>query len=101
LRHLGDVTVALSKCWHNQGPKPTSILVTNWPETVTARAVAGMYVRGWWVELWFKALKGVVGMEQHQVTKRTDRVEHSVTVAIMAYLLLLKLRPKAIPADRP
>jgi hypothetical protein len=53
------------------------------------------------VELRFKALKGVVGMEQHQVTKRTDRVEHSVTVAIMAYLLLLKLRPKAIPADRP
>jgi hypothetical protein len=46
-------------------------------------------------------LKGVVGLGQHQVTKQVDRVERSVAVAIMAYLLLLKLRAKDIPADRP
>jgi hypothetical protein len=38
---------------------------------------------------------------QHQVTKEIGRVERSVAIAIMAYLLLLKLRAKDIPADRP
>jgi hypothetical protein len=40
-------------------------------------------------------------MGQHQVTKKPDRIERSVAVAIMAYLLLLKLRAKDVPADRP
>jgi hypothetical protein len=53
------------------------------------------------MELLMKALKGVVGLGQHQVTKKVDRVERSVAVAIMAYLLLLKLHAKDIPADRP
>jgi hypothetical protein len=48
-----------------------------------------------------KDLKGVVGLCQHQVTKQADRVERSVVVAIMAYLLLLKLHAKDIPPDRP
>jgi hypothetical protein len=48
-----------------------------------------------------KELKGVVGLGQHQVTKKVDRVKRSVAVAIMAYLLLLKLRAQAIRADRP
>jgi hypothetical protein len=48
-----------------------------------------------------KELKGVVGLGQHQVAKQADRVERSVAVAIMAYLLLLKLQAKDIPADRP
>ncbi len=41
-RHLGDVTVVLSQCRRNQGPKHTKILVTNLPETVTAREVVGV-----------------------------------------------------------
>jgi hypothetical protein len=48
-----------------------------------------------------KERQGVVGRGQHQVTRKTDRVERAVAGAIMAYLLLLKLRAKAIPADRP
>jgi hypothetical protein len=101
LRHLGDVTVVLSTCRRNNGPKQTKILVTNLPEAVTAREVVGVYLRRWWIELLMKELKGVVGLGQHQVTRKTDRVERSVAVAIMAYLLLLKLRAKDIPADRP
>ena len=100
-RNLGDVTVVLSKCRRNDGPKQTKILVTNLPETVTAREIVGVYLRRWWIELLVKELKGVVGMGQHQVTKPADRVERSVAVAIMADLLLLKLRAKDIPADRP
>ncbi len=95
LRHLGDVTVVLSKCRRHQGPKQTKILVTNLPETVTAREVVGVYVRRWWVELLFRELSGVVGLGQHQVTNKTDRVERSVAVAIRASLLLLKRRAKS------
>jgi hypothetical protein len=75
--------------------------VTNLPETVTAREIVGLYPRQWWVELLMKELKGVVGPGQHQVTSKADRVERSVAVAIMAYPLLLKLRAKDIPGDRP
>jgi hypothetical protein len=101
LRHLGDVTVVLSKCRRNNGPKQTKILVTNLPGTVTARAIVGVYLRRWCIELLFKELKGGVGLGQHQVTTTADRVDRSVAVAIMAYLLLLKLRAQDIPADRP
>ena len=101
LRHLGDVTVVLSKCRRNDGPKQTKILVTNLPETVSARQIVAIYLRRWWVELLVKELKGVVGLGQHQVTKEVERVERSVAVASMAYLLLLRLQAKHIPADRP
>jgi hypothetical protein len=48
------------------------------------------------VELCIKELKGVVGLGQHQVTKDAARVERSVAVAVMAYLLLLRLHAKQI-----
>jgi hypothetical protein len=73
--------VVLSKCRRNQGPKHANIPVTNLPETVTAREV--------------------VALGQHQVTKQPERVGRSVAVAIMAYLLLLKLRARDVPPDRP
>jgi hypothetical protein len=53
------------------------------------------------IELLFKELKRVVGLGQHQVTKTADRVDRSVAVAIMAFLLLLKLRAQDVPANRP
>ena len=100
-RHLGDVTVVLSQCRHNDGPQHTKILVTNLPETVPARQIVAIDLRRWWVELLVKELKGVVGLGQHQVTKQVERVERSVAVAIMAYLFLLRLQAQHIPADRP
>src|SRR5262245_36945937 len=48
------------------------------------------------IELCIKELKSVVGLGQHQVTKDAARVERSVAVAVMAYLLLLRLRAKQI-----
>ena len=39
----------------------TKILMTNLPETVTAREIVGVYLRRWWVELLVKELKGVAG----------------------------------------
>jgi hypothetical protein len=101
LRHLGDVTVVRSTRRRNDGPQQPHILVTDRPESGTAREVVGVYRRRWWVEVLFRDLKGVAGLGQHQVTNQVDRVDRSVAVAIMAYLRRLKLRAKDIPADRP
>jgi hypothetical protein len=90
----------LSKQRRNDGPKQTKILVTNLPE-VTARQVVDVYRRRWAVELLIKELKGTTGLGQHQVTKDPQRIERSVAIAIMAYLLLLKFRARDIPTQGP
>jgi Transposase DDE domain len=96
LRHIGDVTIVLSKQRHNDGPKQTKILVTNLPD-VRARQVVDVYRRRWCVELLIKELKGVTGLGQHQVTKDPQRVERSVAIAVMAYLTIVKFRAQDIP----
>jgi len=83
-RHVGDVTVVLSKCRRHHGPQQTTILVTHRPETVPAREMVGVYLRRWWSELLVKEWKGVVGLGQHRVTTKADRLARSVVVAIMA-----------------
>jgi hypothetical protein len=100
LRHIGEVTIVLSKQRRNNGPKQTKILVTNLPE-VTTRQVVDVYRRRWAVELLVKALKGATGLGQHQVTKEPQRVERSVAVSLMASLMLLKFRAHDIPEKGP
>jgi DDE family transposase len=95
LAHVGDVTVVLSRRRRNESPKHTKLLVTNLPQA-TAHLTVALYLRRWPVELCIKELKSVVGLGQHQVTKDVARVERSVAVAVMAYLLLLRLRAKQI-----
>jgi len=95
LRQVGDVTVVLSRRRRNDSPKHTKLLVTNLPQA-TAHLTVALYLRRWPVELCIKELKGVVGLGQPQVTKDAARVERSVAVAVMAYLLLLRLRAKQI-----
>jgi hypothetical protein len=90
----------LSKKRRNDGPKQTKILVTNLPK-VTARQVVDVYRRRWSVELLMKELKGATGLGQHQVTKETQRVERSVAISILAYLMLLKFRACDIPEKGP
>jgi hypothetical protein len=94
-RQVGDVTVVLSRRRRNDSPKPTKLLVTNLPQA-TAHLTVALYLRRWPVELCIKELKGVVGLGQSHVTKDAARVERSVAVAFMAYLLLLRLRAKPI-----
>jgi hypothetical protein len=100
LRHVGDVTIILSKKRRNDGPKPTKILVTNLPD-VTARQVVDVYRRRWSVEVLMKELKGATGLGQHQVTKDPQRVERSIAISLMAYLLLVKFRAHDIPKQGP
>ena len=91
LRHIGDVTMILSKQRRTHGPKQTKILVTNLPE-VSTRQVVDVYQRRWSVELVFKELKGATGLGQHRVTKAPQRIEQSVAISIMAYLM-----PREVP----
>lgn len=89
LRHVGDVTVVLSKKGRNVGPKKTKIIVTNLPG-VTARQVIAIYQKRWPIEIMIKELKSGVGLGEHQITKNETRVEHSFGIAVLAYLLLLR-----------
>ena len=100
LRHVGDVTIILSKKRRNDGPKATKILVTNLPEA-KARQVVDIYRRRWSVERLIKELKGATGLGQHQVTKDPQRVERSVAMSVMAYLMLVKFRAQDIPKQGP
>ena len=95
LRQVGDVTIVLSRRRRNESPKHTKLLVTNLPQA-TAHLTVALYLRRWPVELCIKELKGAMGLGQSQVTKEAARVERSVAVAVMAYLLLLRLRAKRI-----
>jgi hypothetical protein len=100
LRHIGDVTVVLSKTGRNVGPKHTKILVTNLPE-VTPRYVVFAYQRRWAVEQINRELKSDLGMGEHQVTSEERRIENSFGSALMAYLFLLRLCHHELLPSRP
>ena len=95
LAHVGEVTVVVSRRRHNDSPKHPKRLVTNCPPA-TAHLTVALYLRRWPVELCIKELQSVVGLGHPQVTNAAARVERSVAVAGMAYLLLLRLRAKQI-----
>jgi len=89
LRHVGDVTVVLSKKGRNVGPKQTKILVTNLDEW-TPRQVVYAYQRRWPVEQINRELKTDLGLGEHQVSTEEGRIEKSCGIAILAYLLLIR-----------
>jgi hypothetical protein len=88
LRHVGDVTVVLSKKGRNVGPKQTKILVTNLDEW-TPRQVVYAYQRRWPVEQINRELKTDLGLGEHQVSTEEGRIEKSCGIAVLAYLLLI------------
>ena len=100
LRHIGEVTVVLSKKGRNMGPKKIKILVTNLP-SVKAREVVSLYSRRWSVEIIFKELKSGLGLGEHQVTVDPDRIEKSFGIAILAYLFLIRACRKEIRPGCP
>jgi Transposase DDE domain len=90
LHKLGDVTIVLSKQRRNDGPKGVKIIVTNLT-AVSAGAILSIYARRWGVELTIKELKSGLHLGQLQVTKEGERVERSAVLAVLAYLLLVRL----------
>ncbi|MGQ9688005.1 MAG: transposase [Desulfobaccales bacterium] len=100
LKHLGDVTVVLTKKGRNVGPQNTKLLVTNLLE-LTGRQVIDIYQRRWAIEILFKELKSGLGLGEHQVTKKLGRIAKSLGIALMAYLLLLRARRDDIKPGKP
>lgn len=90
LHNLGDVTMVLSKKRRNMGPKQVKIIVTNLTGA-TAGTILSIYARRWGVELTIKELKSGLHLGRMQVTNDKARVTRSVALAVLAYLLLVRL----------
>ena len=90
LRHVGDVTVVLSKTGRNVGPSQTKILVTNLTE-LTSRYIVFAYQKRWAVEQINRELKTDLGMGEHQVRQDEGRIEKSFGIAVLAYLFLIRV----------
>ena len=90
LRHVGDVTVVLSKTGRNVGPNKTKILVTNLTE-LTPRYVVFAYQKRWAIEQINRELKSDLGMGEHQVRQDEGRIEKSFGMAVLAYLFLIRV----------
>ena len=90
LRHVGDVTVVLSKTGRHMGPSQTKILVTNLSE-LTPRYMVFAYQKRWSVEQMNRELKTDLGMGEHQVRQDEGRIEKSFGIAVLAYLFLIRV----------
>jgi hypothetical protein len=90
LSALGDVTLILSKRRFNDPPHKIKLLVTNLPEA-SACDILSHFARRWMVEVMFKEIKSGLHLGQMQVTKEERRIQRSVVLPVMAYLLLLRL----------
>jgi DDE family transposase len=100
LRHVGDVTVVLSKRGRNSGPKQTKILVTNLA-ALTPSQVVSMYQKRWSVELVHWELKSGLGLGEHQVRGDKDRSEKSMGIAVLAYLFVIRVCHHEIVPGKP
>jgi Transposase DDE domain len=100
LRHVGDVTVVLSKKGRHTGPQHTNLLVTNLA-ALTPSQVVGIYQKRWAIELRNWELKSGLGLGEHQVSGDTNRSEKSVGIAVLAYLFVLRVCPHEIVPGKP
>ena len=78
-------------------PKQIKLIVTNLREAKTGD-ILSHFARRWGVEVTFKELKSGLHMGQMQVTKEPERVRHALVLPILAYLLLLRLYGRELPA---
>jgi hypothetical protein len=100
LRHVGDVTLVLSKKGRNVSPHNTKLLVTNLAE-LTPRQVVCIYQKRWAIELVHWELKSGLGLGQHQVSGDKERSEKSVGIAVLAYLFVLRACHHEIVPGKP
>jgi hypothetical protein len=100
LRHVGDVTLVRSKKGRNVGPHNTKLLVTNLAE-LTPRQVVCIYQKRWAIELMNWELKSGLGLGEHQVSGDKNRSEKSVGIAVLAYLLVMRMCHHEIVPGKP
>ena len=100
LRHVGDVTVGLSKKGRNLGPQPPQILVTNLAELTPSHVVC-IDQKRWAIELMNWELQAGLGLGEHQVRGDTTRREKSVGIAVLASLLVMRVCHHEIVPGKP
>jgi hypothetical protein len=89
-RHVGAVTVVLRKRGRNLGPTPPQILGTHLAALTPSHSV-GIDPKRWSVELMHGELQSGLGLGEHQVRGDKDRSEHSIGMAVLASLLVLRV----------
>jgi hypothetical protein len=99
VRHLGYVTILLSKRRQNDGPKRIKLIVTNLTEATTTGTILSHSHRRWGVKVAFKELKSGLHLGQIQVTKEPERVTRGLLLPVLAYLLLLRLYGRAVSPE--
>jgi hypothetical protein len=100
LRHIGEVTVVLSKRGRNLGPKPTKILGTTLA-ALTSSQVVCIDPKRWAIEVVHWERKSGLGVGEHQVSGDKDRSEKSVGIAVLASLLVLRVCHHEIVPGKP
>ena len=100
LRHVGDVTVVLSKKGRKQSPPADPLLVTHLAELTPSQVVCISQKR-WAIELLNWELKSGLGLGEHQVSGDTNRREKSVSIAVLAYLFVLRVCHHEIVPGKP
>src|SRR5262249_40684886 len=99
-RYVGDATVVLSKKGRNVGPQHTKILVTNLA-ALTPSQVVCIYQKRWAIALMHWELQSGLGLGERQVSGDTNRSEKSVGIAVLSYLLVLRVCHHAIAPGKP
>src|SRR5262249_13761099 len=99
LSTLGDVTLVLSKRRFNDPPHKIKLLVTNIKDARTCD-ILSHFARRWMIEVTFREIKTGLHMGRMQVTKEEQRIQRSVVLPVMAYLLLLRLYGSELEEDQ-
>jgi hypothetical protein len=100
LRHIGEVTVVLSKRGRNLGPQQTKSLVTNLA-ALTASQVVCISQKRWAIALLNGELQSGLGLGAPQVSGDTNRSEKSAGIAVLASLFVLRVCHHAIIPGKP
>lgn len=90
LKHIGEVTIVLSKKRPNASPKNTKIIVTNL-ENASERDILCEYQRRWPVEIVFKELKSGLGLGETQITGEKEAIEKASGMSVITYLVIMIL----------
>jgi hypothetical protein len=89
-RHVGEVTVVLSKRGRNMGPRQTKSLGTNLAELTPSQIVC-IYQKRWAVELLHWELQSGLGLGEPHVSGDKDRSEKSLGIAVLAAVFGLRV----------
>jgi hypothetical protein len=100
LRHGGDVTVVLSKNGRNLGPQQTKLLVTNLA-ALTPSPVVCIDQKRWAIARMNWERTSGLGLGEHQGSGDSNRSEQSMGIAVLAYLLVLRVCHHEIVPGQP